>query len=340
MVRRLLTLFLTLLLAAMAAAGAFLWWAWDQGHKPLAMPADVVELSIPPGSSARVVAQLVQKAGIQVEPWLFEGHARWMRLAGKLQAGSYEVQKNTTLQQLILRLARGDVTQTEITLIEGWNFRQLKQALAKHPEITQTLTGKTDAEILAALKLDAAHPEGLFAPDTYSFPRRTTDAAVLARMARAQQKRLTDAWAQRAGDVPYKTPYEALTAASIVEKETGHGPDRALVGAVLANRLRIGMPLQVDPTVIYGIGERFDGNLRKRDLQTDTPYNTYLRSGLPPSPISMPGKAAILATLAPANSKALYFVARGDGTSEFSETLDAHERAVTRYQRQGRNPSR
>ena len=220
-----------------------------------------------------------------------------------------------------------------MTLVEGWTFRQVRQALAKEDQIKQDTAQLTAEQIMAQLGRPGVHPEGRFFPDTYSYAKGSSDLALLRRALHAMDRRLEAAWAARASDVPLKSPDEALILASIVEKETGRASDRAQIAGVFANRLRVGMLLQTDPTVIYGLGEKFDGNLRRRDLQTDTPWNTYTRPGLPPTPIAMPGKAALLAAVQPASTRALYFVAKGDGSSHFSTSLDEHNRAVNRYQR-------
>jgi UPF0755 protein len=239
-------------------------------------------------------------------------------------------------------MSKGDVTMASVTLIEGWTFRQFRAALDKHANLEHTTAGLTDRQVLQMLAdaeqktLDFVHPEGMFFPDTYLFAKKSKDIEVLRRAWRAMEKNLDQAWEQRASGVPYKTRYEALIMASIVEKETGRASDRPTIAGVFVNRLRKGMLLQTDPTVIYGMGEAYEGNIRKRDLQTDTPYNTYTRGGLPPTPIAMPGLASLAAALNPAPTKAIFFVARGDGTSEFSETLEAHNRAVNKYQRGGK----
>ncbi|RYY91363.1 MAG: endolytic transglycosylase MltG, partial [Comamonadaceae bacterium] len=236
---------------------------------------------------------------------------------------------------LLAVLVRGEEATRSVALVEGWNFRQVRAALAKADQLKPDTVGLTDDALMAQLGRPGVHPEGRFFPDTYTYSKGTTDTALLQRAMRAMDKKLEAAWAARASDVPLKTADDALILASIVEKETGKANDRAEIAAVFSNRLRVGMPLQTDPTVIYGLGTAFDGNLRKRDLQTDSPWNTYTRNGLPPTPIAMPGKAALLAAVQPAKSRSLYFVARGDGTSQFSESLDAHNRAVNKYQRGG-----
>jgi UPF0755 protein len=230
-------------------------------------------------------------------------------------------------------MTRGEVSQGELMLPEGWSFRQWRARIDQHPHLQHLSSNLSEAELLAKLGIPAASIEGLLFPDTYLFDKQSTDLELYGRAYRAMQAKIDSAWAQRAASLPYKTPYEALIMASIVEKETGRDADRPMVASVFVNRLRIGMLLQTDPTVIYGLGTAFDGNLRKRHLQTDTPYNTYTRAGLPPSPIAMPGMASIQAALNPAQSESLYFVARGDGTSQFSRTLEEHNRAVNKFQR-------
>jgi UPF0755 protein len=320
------------LLGALALLGVAAWgWWWV--HHPLRLPAATVDLDIEPGTLPRGVAQAVTDAGVGVDPNLLYA---WFRLSGQgrqIKAGSYELESGITPQRLLAKLARGEESLRALTLVEGWNIRQVRSALAKEESLRHDTAALDDAALMAALGRPGVHPEGRFFPDTYTFGKGTSELAVLRRALRAMDKRLQAAWAQRSPQAAVKSPEEALILASIVEKETGKGADRPLVSAVFNNRLRVGMPLQTDPTVIYGIGPAFNGNLRKVDLQTDTPWNTYTRTGLPPTPIAMPGKASLAAAVQPAASKALYFVARGDGSSHFSETLDEHNRAVNKYQR-------
>ena len=327
--RFLKTLFLLGLLAAAGAAAAGWWWL----QRPLPLPAPTVELSIEPGMVPRAVARAVREAGVDVHPDLLYA---WFRLSGqgrKIKAGSYELERGITPQRLLDKLARGEEALRALTLVEGWNIRQVRAALAKGEQLKPDTRHLSDAELMKLLGREGQHPEGRFFPDTYTYSRGSSDVAVLKRAMRVMDKRLAEAWALRSPQAAVKTPEEALILASIVEKETGRAADRTLVSSVVNNRLRIGMPLQTDPTVIYGMGERFDGNLRKVDLQTDTPWNTYMRGGLPPTPIAMPGKESLLAAVQPAPGKFLYFVAKGDGTSHFSPSLDEHNRAVNRYQR-------
>jgi UPF0755 protein len=327
--RFLLTLFLLAAFVVLGAGAAALWWV----QQPLKLPAPTVDLSVEPGTTPKGVAQAVADAGVDV-PWqLLYG---WFRFSGQdrqIRAGSYELERGVTPRLLLNMLVRGEEATRSIVLVEGWNFRQVRAALAKAEQLKPDSLGQSDEELMARLGRPGVHPEGRFFPDTYTYSKGSSDIALLQRAMRAMDRKLDAAWAARASDLPLKSPDEALILASIIEKETGVAKDRAEISAVFVNRLRVGMPLQTDPSVIYGMGTRFDGNLRKKDLQTDTPWNTYLRPGLPPTPISMPGKAALLAAVQPAQSKSLYFVSRGDGSSHFSNSLDEHNRAVNRYQR-------
>jgi len=300
------------------------------------MGASAVEFTIPPGSSLRAAARTIARAGVEMSPWAFEALARVRRTPNEIKAGSYEVQAGITPLELLAKLRRGDVVLVEIIFLEGWSFRQVRDTLDAHPHVKHETKGLSDADVLLRIEAKRDNAEGLFFPDTYRFAKGATDLEILRTAFRAMEKRLEAAWAQRQSDLPLKSSYEALILASIVEKETGRADDRGLVAAVMVNRLRGGMKLQADPTVIYGLGDRFDGNLRKRDLVTDTPYNTYTREGLPPTPIALPGLASLEAVTNPLRTDALYFVARGDGSSEFSRTLEEHNRAVTKYQLKGR----
>jgi UPF0755 protein len=327
--RFLSTVVLLAVLAALAAGGGALWWL----QHPLALAAPTVDVEIEPGTLPRGVVQAVVDAGVQVQPDLLYW---WFRLSGQaraIKAGSYELETGITPRRLLSKLARGEENLRAVTLVEGWTFRQFRATLAKEEGLKPDSRALDDAALMAQLGRPGVHPEGRFFPDTYTYAKGTSDLKVLRRAMAAMDKRLAAAWTQRAPQAVVKTADEALILASIVEKETGRGADRPLISAVFNNRLRVGMPLQTDPTVIYGMGAAFNGNLRKVDLQTDTPWNTYTRPGLPPTPIAMPGKAALLAAVQPAASKAVYFVARGDGTSQFSETLEEHNRAVNKYQR-------
>ena len=321
---------LGLLLLAAAASVVAAWW-WLERPLPLAAPS--VELSIESGASARGVAQAWVDAGVLTSPLLLHAWFRWSGQARRIRAGSYEIDASTTPRGLLDKMVQGDEMLERVRFIEGWTLRQLRAALASAAHLKSTTTEMDDAQLMAALGAPGVAAEGRFFPDTYVYSRGVSDLTVLRRAHRALEQRLAEAWAERAADTPLKSPTQALILASIVEKETGLAADRALVASVFVNRLRIGMPLQTDPTVIYGLGASFDGNLRKRDLLADTPYNTYLRGGLPPTPIALPGMASLRAAVRPQPSKALYFVARGDGGSVFSQTLAEHNRAVNTFQR-------
>jgi len=315
------------LLLVLGATSA--WWLWF----PTTLPQAVVEVSIEPGTSPKEVATLVAKAGVPVNATLLY---LWFRLSGQsrqIRAGSYEWTGQASPWHILRKLVRGDESSGSVTLVEGWNIRQVREALRKADNLKPDSAQLTDAQLMQALERAGLHPEGRFFPDTYTYSKGSTDLAVLRRAMRAMDRHLEAAWAQRNTKIPLKTPEQALILASIVEKETGLRSDQGEIAAVFHNRLVLGMRLQTDPTVIYGMGARFDGNIRRSDLTADTPYNTYTREGLPPTPISMPGRAALYAALHPAPSKALFFVARGDGSSEFSATLEEHNRAVNRYQR-------
>ncbi|HEY1090128.1 MAG TPA: endolytic transglycosylase MltG [Burkholderiaceae bacterium] len=319
---------LAILLAGAAAAGV--WW-WLQTPLPLARP--VVELSIEPGTPPREVAQAWVGAGIEVDARLLYAWFRASGQARKIRAGSYEVHGGITPRDLLDKMVRGDETLETVRFIEGWTFKQLRAALAKAPGLGATTANMSDAEVMQRLGSPDLPAEGNFYPDTYAYSRGVSDLTVLKRAHQTLRRHLDAAWAARAPDLPLQSPEQALVLASIIEKETGRSADRSKIAAVFINRLRLGMPLQTDPSVIYGLSEAFDGNLRKRDLSADTPFNTYLRPGLPPTPIAMPGRESLHAALHPAAVNALYFVARGDGTSEFSDNLAAHNRAVNLYQR-------
>ena len=329
--RALVGLLLLIVLAVVAVAGG----AWYWLSRPLPLAVTPVAVSIEPGTTPRAVAQAWVDAGVQTDARLLFEWFRWSGLARQIRAGSYEIGLGTTPRQLLDKMVRGDEVLEVVRVIEGWTFRQMRAALATAPHLRQVTAAMSEAELMAALGVPGVAAEGRFFPDTYAYSRGVSDLTVLKRAHAAMQRRLEAAWAGRQPDLPLKSPDELLILASIVEKETGLESDRGKVAGVFANRLRIGMMLQTDPTVIYGLGERFDGNLRRRDLETDTPFNTYTRGGLPPTPIALPGQRALEAAANPEATRALYFVARGDGTSVFSETLTEHNRAVNRYQRGG-----
>ena len=323
-------------LLAVVLAGAAAGWAWRWLDQPLPLRQPVVELSVEPGTPPRNVAESWVQAGVDTDARLLYW---WFRLSGesrRIRAGSYEIEAGVTPRSLLDTMVQGRESLLTLRLPEGATLRDWRRLLAGAPHLKAASAGLDDRALLAAVGAPADGPpwaEGRFFPDTYAYSRNVSDLTLLKRAYITMQRHLQAAWASRTADLPLKSPDDALILASIVEKETGRADERALVAAVFINRLRLGMPLQTDPTIIYGLGEAFDGNLRKRDLLADGPYNTYLRPGLPPSPIAMPSLASIRAALNPADSKALYFVARGDGSSEFSLTLDAHNRAVNRYQR-------
>ncbi|MBU6291560.1 MAG: endolytic transglycosylase MltG [Burkholderiales bacterium] len=318
-----------LALLVLAAAAGFIYWARD----PL-MPADsaAIEFNISQGSSVRAAMRQVEQAGVPASPILMEILARGSGTRS-LKAGSYRVEGGTSPLSLLDTLARGNTIKESLTIIEGWNFAQMRAEISRNKYLRQDSADMDIAALMQKVAPGYTQPEGLFYPDTYFFDRGTSDLLVMQQAHQRMLKMLDEAWARRSSQLPFKEPYEALIMASIVEKETGTAADREKVAAVFVNRLKRGMLLQTDPTVIYGIGPSFDGNLRKIDLQTDTPYNTYMRPGLPPTPIALPGRAALNAALNPAATEALYFVARGDGSSEFSNNLDDHNRAVNKYQR-------
>jgi UPF0755 protein len=327
----LLALLVLLLVCAAAAAGAAMWWL----NKPLPLAAASAELSIEAGATPKDVAQAWVDAGVQVPPWALYQSFRWSGQAKRIRAGSYEIDAGTSARGLLEKMVRGDETLLQVRIIEGWTVRQMRAALAAAPQLKPSTANVSDDALMKALGAEGVPAEGRFFPDTYAYSPGVSDITVLKRAHRAMQQRLQTAWAERAPATPLKTLDEALILASIVEKETGRAADRALIAGVFTNRLRIGMPLQTDPTVIYGLGERFDGNLRKRDLLADTPFNTYTRGGLPPTPIALPGLASLRAAVSPQATKALYFVAKGDGSSAFSDNLADHNRAVNKYQRGG-----
>lgn len=323
----------TLVVVALLGAGGYAAW---YVATPVAVSSLPVEFEISPGMRFRAATQRIEAAGVAVGALEFELLARALGRAQDVKAGSYELASAPTPLELLDKLTRGDVTQADIRLTEGWTIRQLRAAVDASAFLRHDTQGMNDAQLLQKLGASEPHPEGLFFPDTYLFAKGTSDLHVLRRAYLAMQRHLAQEWETRDPSVPYKTPYEALIMASIIEKETGRAAERDMIAGALVNRLRIGMLLQVDPSVIYGLGEAFDGNLKKVHLLTDGPYNTYTRAGLPPTPIAAPGLASLRAALRPAKTGALYYVARGDGSSEFSRTLEEHNRAVRKYQLNGR----
>ena len=296
------------------------------------MRALPVEVEIPRGAGLRTTIATLEKAGVTLRKREFEWLARALGHTRDIKAGNYQFNDRLTPLALLGKLTRGDVQQAELRLIEGWTFSQFRAALDTSPDLKHDTEKLDDTQVLALLQASESHPEGLFFPDTYLFARGSSDVAVLRRAYHAMQRHMKTEWEAKEEGVPYRTAYEALIMASIIEKETGQASERDLIAGALVNRLRIGMRLQVDPTIIYGLGDNFDGNLKKRHLLEDGPYNTYTRAGLPPSPIAMPGIASIRAALHPAKTDALYYVSRDDGSSHFSPNIREHNRAVNKYQ--------
>lgn len=320
-----------IVLLAAVAGGAWQYWRWVR--QPLPIGAQAVDVEILPGESLRHVAQTFADKGILVHAWDLVTYARLHEASRGLRAGEYSIEPGTTVAGLLDLLRSGKVVMHSLTLVEGWNLRLVMAAVEAEPNLKHTLApGMTPAALAHALGIDALSPEGMLMPDTYQFPRGTSDVAFLKRAHDAEQQELDTQWADRAPDLPYSKPYDALIMASIVEKETGQPLERGKIAGVFVRRLQKGMKLQTDPSVIYGMGDAYDGDIRLKDLRTDTPYNTYTRYGLTPTPICMPGRAALEAAMHPEAGNALYFVAKGDGTHQFSATLKQQNEAVAKYQ--------
>ncbi len=328
--RPLCRLLVMAIMLAMAAAAWLAWYALTPMQSGTIYP---VAFSVEKGASLKSAVRDMAQAGVVRHPFAFQLVARFQGAAGQIKAGSYYLEQALTPLALIRKITAGETVLGKLTLIEGWSLVEMRRALDGAANLSHDTTGMSAAELLQAIGATEPHPEGLFFPDTYFFDPGSSDLAILRRAYAAMGERLAVAWEGRAPNLPYREPYQALIMASIIEKETGAPEERPLIASVFINRLRIGMRLQTDPTVIYGLGEQFDGNLRKSDLLADTPYNTYTRAGLPPTPIAMPGEAAIQAALNPAPSRSLYFVAKGQGRHVFSDNLEAHNRAVARYQK-------
>jgi UPF0755 protein len=325
-----LRLFLLCILLLCGAAG----YAYYQlVARPLPFASDTIEFTVPAGSGLNEIARRVEVAGAGIPAWQLAWLGRALQRDTQIKAGSYAIRGGINAVDLLDVLTRGDVVLAKVTLIEGRRFSELRALLDAHPDLRHDTKGLSEREILRLLDIDAPSAEGQFLPETYLLDKGASDLSVLRQAHHGLQAALAQAWASRAPDSPLASPYELLTLASVIEKETGRAADRELIASVFANRLRIGMRLQSDPTVIYGLGEKFDGNLRRADLQADTPWNSYTRAGLPPTPISLVSPASLAAAARPAESKFLYFVARGDGSSAFSATLEAHNAAVARYQK-------
>jgi len=320
------------ILAVLAAVGLWLYIAWYVST-PLPAKTLPIEVEIPKGTRFRDAVTIIEQAGVDTGGLRFEALARGLGRAQAIKAGSYEFDRALTPLELLDKLTRGDVRQAELRFVEGWTLRQVRQALDASAHLRHDSSEMDEEALRAAIGATESRLEGLLFPDTYLFAKGSSDVVVLRRAYQAMQRHLAAEWQARNANLPYQTPYEALIMASIIEKETGQAVERDLIAGALVNRLRIGMRLQTDPTVIYGLGESFDGNLKKVHLLTDGPYNTYTRAGLPPTPIAIPGLASLRAALQPAKTDALYYVARGDGSSQFSRTLEDHNRAVNKYQR-------
>jgi UPF0755 protein len=322
-----------LVLVTVAAMLLGVGWMAYYAYTPLRVPSLPAEFTLKHGSSLKSVSRQLTEAGLLQHAWSFTLLVRALGKAGDIKAGNYQLEQSITPLQLFYKISRGDASQSEITFIEGWSFKQLRAALDQHPGVRHDTAGLSEQDVLSKIEVNAAAAEGLLFPDTYYFSSGMSDISLLKRASQVMNSHLAKAWEAREPGLPYADSYQALVMASIVEKETGQAAERPLISAVFCNRLRLGMKLQTDPTVIYGMGENFDGNLHKQDLTADTAYNTYTRLGLPPTPIAMPGLDAINAVLHPAKTSALYFVAKGDGTHQFSASLAQHNQAVARYQK-------
>ena len=322
-------LIVTGVIVSVAAVGGFQWWA----GQPITSGGATIPFAIAPGSGVAGATQQMASAGVPINGFLFGVLARLTGKASQIKAGSYELKPETTPRRLITQLVRGEFAQESLTIIEGWTFRQMRQAVDAAPNLRHETAKLSDKELLEKVAPDYKAPEGLFFPDTYLFAKNSSDLQIYRQAHEMMIKRLKAAWEKREANLPYKDPYQALIMASLVEKETGQKSERSMIAGVFVNRLKTGMLLQTDPTVIYGMGDKYDGKIRKKDLETDTPYNTYTRAGLPPTPIALPGVESLAAALAPAKTEALYFVSRGDGTSHFSVNLNEHNKAVNQFQR-------
>lgn len=309
-------------------------WFYLHVHSKVTLPATPYEFSIRPGSSLNQVSQQLADAGILPSKWSLIALARYLNQESAIKAGDYQLIETLSQRALLEYLVKGDAKQNEIKFLEGWTFTQLRKVLNEHPAIENNTTDLSEQEILQLIGASETLAEGLFFPDTYYFIKGSSDIDILQRAYQTMQIHLQTSWSSRRESLPLATPYEALILASIIEKETGTESDRAEIAGVFINRLRKGMRLQTDPTIIYGLGEQFDGNLRKKDLLADQEYNTYTRAGLPPTPIALPGLASIRAALNPADTRSLYFVAKGNGQSQFSTNLADHNKAVNKYQKQ------
>jgi UPF0755 protein len=322
-------LIITGTIVSVAAVASFAYWT----KQPITTAEPVIPFTVLPGSGVGMASQQIAAAGVPVNPFLFSLLARVTQKASRIKAGSYELKPNTTPRRLIDQLVRGEFAQESLTIIEGWTFRQMRQAVAGSKGLRHDTADLSDKELMEKISPDYKVPEGLFFPDTYLFAKGSSDLHIYKQAHSMLMSHLNAAWDKRDPSLPYASPYQALVMASIVEKETGQKSERAMIAGVFVNRLKLGMLLQTDPTVIYGMGDKYEGKIRKKDLETDTPYNTYTRPGLPPTPIALPGRESLEAALGPAKTEALYFVSRGDGTSKFSGNLVDHNKAVNQFQR-------
>lgn len=309
------------------------WLAYESAIDTTLAVSDPLYFEIRPGQSYGRVIDNLHSQGLLKNPHYFKLMGRLKNATGRLKAGTYRIEPGTTWRQLLTMMVNGRVHQYSITLIEGWTFARIQETIGKSPNLLQTLQEKSDEQIMESISGTAEHPEGRFFPDTYFFTKNTTDIALLKRSYMRMRKALNEEWQRREEGLPLKTPYQALILASVVEKETAKVEERRIIAGVFIRRLQRGMKLQTDPTVIYGMGSGYQGNIRYRDLRADTPYNTYVHHGLPPTPIAMPSRDALHAVLHPQNGSSIYFVSRGDGSHVFSSTLREHNRAVAIYQK-------
>jgi UPF0755 protein len=321
----------TLLIGSLMICFGLVGWVYYYASIPLYFVPTTQSFVIEMGQTGTQVVNMLEQKKLVNHPFWFLFLARMTGNTHHIKAGSYEIQSPLSPYQLLKKLTDGDVQSSRLVIIEGWRWKDIRQALEREPNLRHDIKNMSDAEVIDALSIKEKHVEGMFFPDTYHYVKGGSDLAILKRAYLLMQKNLMQAWEARIADLPLTSPYELLIMASIIEKESSKAADRELISGVFINRLRIGMRLQTDPTVIYGMGDNYKGNIRKIDLITDNVYNTYTRAGLPPSPIAMPGRASLFAAAQPAKTRALYFVAQGDGNSYFSETLLEHNRALNKY---------
>lgn len=331
--RRSLQVLIGLIVAAVLSVALVAWQSIRALDSALAVPNGGVVFEIAPGSALSTISNQLADLGILGNPKVFRWYAQLSGHAGSIRAGEYRIDEGTTARQLLYKFVAGDVQLYAFTVVEGWTFREMLEALTAHPAVEPSVAIEDWPRLMESLAATATHPEGMFLPETYHFPKNTSDLDILKQAFELLTATLETEWSARDEGLPLKSPYEALILSSIIEKETARAEERAMIAGVFIRRLQRNMRLQTDPTVIYGIGERFDGNLTRRDLQTDTPYNTYTRAGLPPTPIALAGRASIHAALHPAPGSELYFVATGlgDGSHKFSETKEEHDAAVREF---------